>query len=372
VKTVLQAQVLKDLKKKMVFISGPRQVGKTTFSKSLFPFFRNPLYLNYDATEDRSIIDKRKWGSNVDFIIFDEIHKKQGWKNYIKGIFDTKPENLSILVTGSARLEMFRKSGDSLTGRFFSLRMMPISVKQIAIEGQSVSMEELFQRGGFPEPFFSDSEVDRSRWRNQYIDTVVREEVLDLERINEVKALQHLIELLRRRVGSPISYRALSEDLSISPNTVKRYVEILESLYIIFRISPYTKRIQRSIQRESKVYFFDWNFVEGEGGRMENFVAVQLLKHTFASNDILGKRCELGFIRTKDGKEIDFCLSEKDTLLEVIEVKTTEVEPSKNCIWFRNKFNLPVSQWVRYAKHETEDKGIKIIPMEKALAKLYL
>ncbi len=259
-----------------------------------------------------------------------------------------------------------------MTGRFFSLRMMPISVKQIVTEGRPVRMEELFERGGFPEPFFTDSEVDRSRWRNQYIDTIVREEVLDLERISEVKALQHLIELLRRRVGSPISYRALSEDLSISPNTVKRYVEILESLYIIFRITPFSKRIQRSIQREPKVYFFDWNFVEGEGGRLENFAAVQLLKHTFASNDILGKRYELGYIRTKDGKEIDFCLSEKDTLLDVIEVKTTEVEPSKNCLWFQKKLNIPVTQWVRYAKHETLDKGITIIPMENALAKLYL
>lgn len=369
---LFQKQIAEDLKKKMVFISGPRQVGKTTFSKSMQAFYKRPLYLNYDSIEDRAIIDKKKWSSQIDLLILDEIHKKKGWKNFLKGIFDTKQSSLHILVTGSARLETFRKGGDSLTGRFYTIRMMPFSRKELLLDANSCSMEELLERGGFPEPFFTDSEIERLRWRNQYIDTIVREEVLDIERVSELKSLQHLIELLRRRVGSPISYRSLSEDLSISPNTVKRYIDILESLYIVFRVTPFSKKIQRAIQREPKLYFFDWNFVEGEGAKLENFAALHLFKHTLASNDILGKRYELGYLRTKDGKEIDFCISEKDNLIEAYEIKTSETEAAKNCLWFHSKYNFSITQLVRYARLESVDRGIKIIPMEKGLADLYM
>ena len=369
---IFQEQILQDLKKKMVFISGPRQVGKTTFSKSLMEYFKHPYYLNYDSAEDRSVIDKKKWGSEIDFLILDEIHKKRGWKNYLKGIFDTKTDSLSILVTGSARLETFRKGGDSLTGRYFSIRMMPFSLKELRSDSKPCSMEELLNRGGFPEPFFADSETERSRWRNQYIDTIVRQEVLDFERVGELRSMQYLLELLTRRVGSPISYRSLSEDLSISPNTVKRYIDILESLYIVFRITPYSKRIQRAVQKEPKLYFFDWNLAEGEGARLENFAALHLYKHVLASNDILGKRYELKYLRTKDGKEIDFCISEKDTLIEAYEVKTSETDAARNCIWYHDKYNFPVTQLVRYARLESVDRGIKIRPMENVFPEFCL
>jgi uncharacterized protein len=371
-KLLFREQVLQDLKKKMVFLSGPRQVGKTTFSKSLMSAFQNPLYLNYDSIEDKSIVDKKKWGTQIDFLILDEIHKKKNWKNFIKGIFDTRPPHLSILVTGSARLETFRKSGDSLTGRYFHFRMMPFTLKELSIDSNTTSMEELLERGGFPEPFFAENPIDRDRWRNQYVDTIVRQEVLDFEKVGELKVLQYLLELLRHRVGSPISYRALSEDLSISPNTVKRYIEILEALYVVFRITPYSKRIQRAIQREPKLYFFDWNLAEGEGARLENFVALHLYKHVLANQDFLGKRYELGYLKTKDGKEIDFCISEKDKLLEAIEIKTSETDASRNCIWFQTKYGFSVSQWVRYARLESLDRSIKILPMEKGLQDLYV
>jgi predicted AAA+ superfamily ATPase len=369
---VYREQILKDLRKKMVFISGPRQVGKTTFSKSLMSVFKNPIYLNYDSAEDRSIIDKRKWGSHIDLVILDEIHKKRNWKNYLKGIYDTKPNSLSILVTGSARLETFRKGGDSLTGRYYSIRMLPFTLSELKKDSTPCFMEELLERGGFPEPFFTDSKIDRERWRNQYIDTMIREEILDFEKVSELRSMQYLIELLRRRVGSPISYRNLSEDLSISPNTIKRYIEILESLYIIFRITPFSKRIHRAIQREPKLYFFDWNLAEGDGAILENFAAVHLFKHVLLSNDLLGKRYELGYLRTKDGKEIDFCISQKDEIVSAIEIKSSELEASKNCIYFHQKYNLPITQLVRYARKESIDKGIPILPLELGLEKLVL
>ncbi len=356
----------------MIFLSGPRQVGKTTFAKSLQSFFQNSIYLNYDAEEDRNIIDRKSWSAHLDLIILDEIHKKRNWKNYLKGLFDTKPKNLKILVTGSARLETFRKGGDSLTGRYFSLRMMPLSPRELKLDKINTNMEDLLARGGFPEPFFAESSIDRDRWRNQYMDTMVRQDVLDFENISEIRSMQFLVELLKKRTGSPISYRSLSEDLSISPNTVKRYIEILEALYLVFRVVPFSKKIQRAIQREPKFYFFDWNLIENEGARLENFFAVCLLKHIYASNDILGKRLELRYLRTKDGREIDFCIVENDRLLRAYEVKTSENVPSKNCLWYKEHFDFNITQVVRFLRLESEEKNISVVPMEKELENFFL
>ncbi|MDX1958837.1 MAG: ATP-binding protein [Leptospiraceae bacterium] len=364
-------QVLLDLEKKMIFLSGPRQVGKTTFAKSLQNNFKSSLYLNYDSLEDKKIIDKLSFSKDLEFIILDEIHKKRNWKNFLKGLFDTRPKNLRILVTGSARLETFRKGGDSLTGRYYSLRKLPLSLVELKQNSIEINLEELIEKGGFPEPFFSESKIERERWKNQYLETMIREEVLNFQTIGEIRSMEHLVNLLRKRVGSPISYRSLSEDLSISPNTVKKYIEILEALYVVFRITPYSKKIQRAIQREPKLYFFDWNLIEEEGARLENFFAVMALKHVYASNDFLGKRYELQFLRTKEGKEIDFAIIEKEKVVQCYEVKTTETDPDRTLVWFHTRFNLPIKQLVRYARHESMEKGIEIVPLEKELSTMY-
>lgn len=365
-------QIVRDLDKKIVFLVGPRQVGKTWLAKQISGRYKNAVYLNYDRFEDREIIKKEQWLENTELLILDELHKMKGWKNYLKGVYDTKPETLRILVTGSARLETFRQSGDSLAGRFFVHHLLPFSLAEL--KNESADIDKFLARGNFPEPYLADTEVDANRWRNQYIDGLIRTDILDFQKVDDYKAIQLVFELLRRKVGSPVSYLSIAEDVGISPITVKRYINIFEALYIVFKVTPYSKKIARSIMKEPKIYFYDNGLVIGdEGARLENFVAISLLKNVLGRNDYLGVNEELHYLRTKDGKETDFVLIENSRQIkEIIEVKLSDADLSKNLKYFSDKYSLSGVQVVKNLKRERQLDQIRILKAENYLKGLFL
>ncbi|MCK5793904.1 MAG: ATP-binding protein, partial [Anaerolineales bacterium] len=287
-KRTQQDLIIKDLKQKMVFISGPRQVGKTSLALTISEAYEKPLYLNYDNVTHRDVIRKQDWLPETELLILDELHKMVDWKNYLKGIYDTKPAHQQILVTGSARLEAFRQGGDALSGRFFRHRLNPLSLVEIPGSDES-DLDKLLERGGFPEPYLADSADEARRWRLQYVDGLIRNDILDFEKIHDFRAIQLTLELLRHRVGSPVSWQSLARDVNCAPNTIKRYVEVLESLLIVFRVTPYHRNIGRSLLKEPKIYFYDTGMVKAEDGiRFENLVAVSLLKQMNWREDYQG------------------------------------------------------------------------------------
>lgn len=372
-KRYLHDQILKDLKRKMVMITGPRQVGKTYLAKEMMSEFANSQYLNHDNDIDRRIIKRRSWRLDAGLLIFDEIHKMKKWKIYLKGTFDTRPRGQSILVTGSARLDTYRQSGESLAGRYLHLRLYPLSVKELAGSlAPFEAVEKLNRLGGFPEPFLSGSEEEAARWRNQYYTDLVREDILEFGRIQEIKAMRELVELLRQRVGSPLSYVSLAQDLQIAPNTVKKYISILESLYIVFLVRPFHKNIARSILREPKLYFFDSGFLKAdEGVRLENTCAVCLLKHVQYACDARGRDMVLNYIRTKDGKDADFVIVEDSAPQTLIEVKTSDSRPAKSLVHFASRFpSAQAIQLVHHLHQEEHQSGVHILRAGDWLARL--
>ena len=365
--------IISDLGNKIVFIVGPRQVGKTWLALEVGKRFDNMTYLNYDSFEDRQIIKSESWVKSTELLILDELHKMADWKNYLKGVFDTKPAHLKILVTGSARLDSFRQAGDSLAGRFFTHRLLPFSIAELRDDPLSNDIERFINRGGFPEPFLAQDEIYAKRWRNQYVDGLVRTDILDFERIHDFKTMQTVFELLRRGVGSPVSFASIARDTNTSPTTVIKYVRILEALYIIFRVTPYSRNIGRSVLKEPKIYFFDNGLIVGDdGAKFENFVAVSLLKNILARNDYQGESLELNYLRTKDGREVDFCVTDTDRILEAIEAKTHDADISKNLKYFCEKYPVNGVQLVKELKREKTIGDISVLTAQKFLSKLFL
>jgi hypothetical protein len=261
-------------------------------------------------------------------VVFDELHKMKDWKAWLKGVCDGRLEGQAILVTGSARLETFRQSGESLAGRYFAWRLHPITVKEWVVTSGATpeaALERLLQRGGFPEPFLAAGSIDADRWRQLYLDGVIREDILEFSRIGEIRAMRLFVDMLRTRIGSPLSLASLSRDLQVSPTTLGRYLEILEALHIVFTVRPFHRNIARALLKEPKVYFFDTGLVNGdEGVRFENACATMLLRHAHFLQDSAGRAMSLHYVRDKEGREIDFALCENDEPVGFAECKLSD------------------------------------------------
>ena len=352
--------ILHDLSKKMVFLSGPRQSGKTWLAKYIMQNFKFPQYLNWDNYQDRDIIIHQGWPAKTDLIVFDEIHKMPEWKNFLKGVWDTRTSSQAILVTGSARLETFRQSGDSLAGRYYHHRLFPFTPEELFAIGQTYPLEYFLERGSFPEPFLAADTVEAQRWRRQYLDGLIREDIVTYETIGQLKAMNLLVDLLRSRVASPLSYQSLAEDLNVSPHTVKHYIDILEALYIIFRVYPYHHSIARSIKQQAKLYFFDIALVNGIPQRLENLVALSLYRHICFKEDIDGLRRNLYYIRTKEGKEVDFLIVKEGNPERMFEVKSSDRTIDSNLYYFYERYHFPATQLVADLRQDFTSKDIEV------------
>jgi predicted AAA+ superfamily ATPase len=370
----LEKFIRKDLKEKIVLLSGPRQVGKTTLSRQLTT---SPVYLNYDASSDRKMIHAQEWDRDAQLVIFDELHKMKKWKSWIKGIYDTEGISPPLLVTGSARLDTYRKGGDSLAGRFFYYRLHPLTVKEICTslgEDSETALDKLIKLGGFPEPYLKDNETFAKRFRRIHTDTIIREDLLDLESVRDVKSIEILIDLLRNRVGSTTSYTSLAKDLQVSIHTVKHWLQILENLYIIFPVRPYHKNIARSLLKESKYYLYDTGSVEGDlGAKLENTVACALLRDLHFIEDTTGSRVALHYLRDKEKHEVDFLPVVDNTPLCMIEVKVGEENFSPSLFRFHRKLKdaKPFQVVYRLKRKKSKDTA-RMLPAHEFLRDLKL
>ncbi len=371
----LTTAVQDDLRRKMVFLGGPRQVGKTTLARSLLGTddSRHPAYLNWDDPLVRPDLSRGKLPAGQDLLILDEIHKFPRWRNLVKGLYDGQGGDVSFLITGSARLDHYRKGGDSLQGRYHYHRLHPFSLGELGRgPATSADVDALMQFGGFPEPFLSGSARLWRRWQRERLARVVYEDLRDLESVREVGLVELLVNALPDRVGSPLSIRSLSEDLGVAHATVARWLGILEALYVCFRIAPFGAPRIRAVKKEAKLYLWDWSETPGRGERFENLVACQLLKYCHHVEDTQGYDMQLRFIRDTDRREVDFVVIRDGTPLFAVECKSGEKSPSRAIDYFRQRTAIADFYQVHLGERDYLSGGTRVLPFRTFCAELAL
>ena len=325
----------------MLFIAGPRQCGKTTVAKSILSQKEKnnskTTYLNWDIEQDRAQILSKEFPSGEGTLVLDEIHKYLRWRDLLKGLFDARSHEMRILVTGSAKLDYYRRGGDSLQGRYNLLRMHPLSVKELNVKSQD-SLRQLFELGGFPEPFISNDKNEARRWSNQYRIRLIREELVSLEKVSELSLLEELSFRLPDCVGSVLSINSLKEDLRVSHQTLSRWLILLDRLYSIFRVNPFGAPRIKAVKKESKHYHWDWNVVSAEGARFENLIASHLLKWCNWIEDVEGHHMELRFFRDREQREVDFVILKNNKPIEFVECKYSRQNVDPSLSYLKRKF----------------------------------
>lgn len=354
---------------KIVLLSGPRQVGKTFLSKSLRT---RTQYFNFDFSEDREILISKTWKRDQQLIVFDEIHKMKKWKQWIKGIYDKEKGDNLYLLTGSSRMDTFKKVGDSLAGRYVSARLNPFSLKELNTKNPKKSAEDMIVLGSFPEPLLSGSERKAAIWRKTHLDIIIRQDLIQLESIRDLMSIEMLIHSLRKRVGQQIVYANLANELGVSPHTIKKWIQVLESLFVIFVVYPYTKNVLDAIKKEPKIYFYDIGQISADiGFKIENLVALHLLKRNQFLEDTEGKTIRLGYLRDKNKREIDFAIEENGSLTHLIEVKKSEDGFNPNLNYFSLRLQpTKALQLVWDLKREKDYETFEVKDLALYLSKL--
>jgi len=351
------------VEKKMVFIGGPRQVGKTTLClKFLSPStVSNPNYLNWDNVSDQKELRAGMLPGGP-LLVLDEIHKFKNWRNLVKGFYDKKKDVQKFLVTGSARLDYYRRGGDSLLGRYRYLRLHPLSVPELQINTQA-GVEQLLKFGGFPEPFFAANERDWKLWKRERVYRIVHDDLRNLENVRDISSIELLADSLGTKVGSPLSVNNLAEDLQVNFRTAESWVSILERIYFCFRISPYGAPKIKAVKKEKKLYLWDWSTVENSGAKFENMVASHLLKYCHFLEDTEGDTMELRFLRDFDKRELDFVVIKNGAPLFAVECKSGEKKLSPHIKYFKSRTSIPLFYQVHLGNKSYEPEvGVKVLP----------
>jgi predicted AAA+ superfamily ATPase len=388
--------------KSMVFLVGPRQVGKTTLAKIISRSFVNNLYFNWDIPQDKARLAEnptffqeiKRRDPSTPLIIFDEIHKYKDWKNYLKGVYDEFHDRCQFLVSGSGRLDIYQRGGDSLAGRYLLFHLWPFTIAelgkrnltigdflenplQISMNGSGQLKEEwtrLSTLTGFPEPYLANRRATYRRWSNTYSRQLIREDIRDLTGIKSVEDMETLYFLLPSKVGAPLSVPSLATDLKASYNSVRSWLSVFERFFLIFSISPWTERIARAIQKERKVYLWDAPRIEEPAARFENMVALELWRAVTNWTDLGYGQFSLHFIKNKEQQEVDFLIANGRKPVVLIEAKFSASQPSSTLRKFQSALSIPGVQLIGeaegYRVFSNDDQSILVAPGYQWLSQL--
>lgn len=371
---------------KMLFVTGPREVGKTSYILNQIKNLGGS-YFNWDDLavrkaykNDRNFFTKES--QLQEFIVFDEMQKRNKWKNILTNIYDAYKSDYKFIVPGNARFDYLRRRGDGLSGTYHDCHMFPASVATVLnkplkeyhlgidlirdVQDSSNHVDQdtldlLFNFGGFPEPLIRGTKAFQKRWQERHVQLIVRDELSSLSNLKNLDTIETLVDLLEHRVSSPVSFNSLAGNLSSNHTSVKQWLKQLEKVMLSFHISTWSEGINRALKKNPKVYFYDWSFVRNKGARFENFVATNLLKAITLWNEKSQNIYELFYIRTYDGQEVDFCISKNKIPWLLIEVKHGKPNTSSAIRKFQYKFDIPAVVLTREENWNREKENVFLL-----------
>ncbi len=374
----LTQPILQDLPEKMVFIGGPRQVGKTTLARDAIASGISHAYFNWDKPSLRVAALRGEWPGEAKLIVLDELHKYRKWKTWLKGEWDTRRPGLEFLITGSAHLNLYRRGGDSLQGRYHYYTLHPFSLAEIMNLDFTVPVGEelrffngkaagdfttLFHCGGFPEPYLRQEERFLRRWRQERFERFFQEDIRELTLLHDLTTLAVLADLLPERASSILSVNALAEDLQVNFRTVANWLNIFEQFYYCFTLGSYQTKKVASVKKAKKIYLWDWTQIADEDKRLENMVAAHLLKLTDYLHEREGYDIRLHYLRNQQGKEVDFLVTVNSKPWFAVEVKASDTGISKELTAFREKLDIPFAyQVVKNTSRDFIKQKVRVIP----------
>ncbi len=384
----LQPPIIESLAEKMVFLGGPRQVGKTTMAKQIGETLSPAHYYNWDTIKNKKTFLEGNWSIDSNLIILDEFHKYSRWKTWIKGEYDEHKERYKFFITGSARLNVYRRGGDSLQGRYHYYRLHPFSLSEVENlysnklpnPGEELSFQskdytntlsDLLTYGGFPEPFLKQSERHLRIWNLERMERFFKEDIRELTLIQDISSMQILSEILPERAGGILSLNSLREDLQVSHRAISRWMDILEEFYFSFRIFPFQSKKYRALKKEPKLYLWDWSQIKNPGAKLENLVASHLLKFCNYLWDREGYKCELHYLRDQEKREVDFLVTIDKKPWFAVEVKQSVDKLHKNLLYFKDRLSIPYCyQVVLNSKEDYIKDNVRVMPIAKFLSSL--
>ena len=357
----------------MIFTSGPRQSGKTTLARMIENDHVNRLYFNWDIPDDRLLLlgnpfffeSLERYDHTTPLVVLDEIHKYKDWKNYLKGVYDRFHDEYSFLVSGSGRLDLYQRGGDSLAGRYYLFHLWPFTLAELAGKNRTISefrknpleilspqdndacyaiWSRLEEYSGFPEPHLKGRKETYRRWSNSYSRQLIQEDIRDLTNIKAIGDLETLYYMLPTKVGSPLSIPSLSRDLKIAYNTINSWLTTFEHFFLLFGITPWTHKIARAIHKERKIYLWDIPRIKDPAARFENMVALELYRAVTLWNDLGWGTYNLHFIKNKEQQEVDFLVSDENRPFLIIETKLSDTQPSTSLLKFQSYLQVPAVQ----------------------------
>ena len=370
----------------MVFISGPRQAGKTTFAQDIIgSLYKNKVYFNWDIIDNkRKLIENptfftavNRVDSSSPLVIFDEIHKYKNWKQYLKGIYDQFSKEYKFIVSGSGQLDISQKGGESLAGRYLSMHLFPLTLAELSPHRRPVKdflddplrgfdinplnetqkiWQDLGELSGFPETYARGEKDFWAKWSQTYGRQIIREDMKSVSDIRRIDDIEILFSLLPSRVGSPVSMNNLARDIQVSFDTVKQWLQLFEHFYLTFRLSPWSKKISRAILKEKKIYLYNYPQIPNATLRFENMVALELFRAVSQWNECGWGNFSLHYLRNKDKQEVDFLITQAHRPVLLIEAKFSEDKVTENLKYFQSVLNIPAVQLV------AKDNIFKLVP----------